>query len=265
MRGSGEQWGRAGGAVAVAIGGLVDLVLPLRCAGCARPGTGWCTGCGRELGGLRKVVRELPAPPGGRAPMPPVFALGRYRGAARHAIIAYKVAGRRDLAEPFGRALADGLGGIAGWEPELVSAARAVPAAAGPSDPSRAVEAPRWNLVPAPSRPITSRRRGGAHMSRVARRAAAALVDRGADATVADCLTTGPGARDSAGRTAQERLRDLAGRSAVLPDRAPPPGEPVLLVDDVLTTGATIASSVGALAVHGVPVTAVLVLTATGG
>ncbi|MEU6131811.1 ComF family protein [Saccharopolyspora sp. NPDC047091] len=286
-------WGRVGGGVAAAVGGLVDLVLPLRCAGCARPGTGWCADCGRELGGLRRVVRALPAPPGDRVVLPPVFALGRYRGPVRRAIIDYKVAGRRDLAEPFGRALAEGLRGITGWEPELASAAaRADPTAAGlpsadplsadplsadsPSaDPSsagppsadlaQASEAARWHLVPAPSRPITSRRRGGAHMTRVARRTAAALAADGTAATVADCLTTSPGTRDSAGRSPHERLRDLAGRAAVRPDRAPPAAAPVLLIDDVLTTGATIASSVGALAGHGIPVTAVLVLAATAG
>ncbi|MBB5071733.1 ComF family protein [Saccharopolyspora gloriosae] len=256
---SGSRWHRTGTGLAAAASGLLDLVLPLRCAGCARPGTGWCAECARELGGLRKVVRELPAPPDSTA-APPVFALGRYRGAPRRAVVSYKAAGRRDLADPFGTAIADGLEGLLRWEPDSAGSG----SFASMTGPDLAA-AGTWHLVPAPSRAITSRRRGGAHMTRVALRSAAVLAERGRAAEVADCLVAAPGARDSVGLAPAERLRNLAGRVAVLPRRAPPAGEPVLLIDDVLTTGATAMSAVHALARHGVPVTAVLVLTATSG
>lgn len=253
------RWRRTGDGLAAAATGLIDLMLPLRCAGCARPGTAWCGGCARELGGLRKVVRELPMPSNSAA-VPPVFALGRYRGAPRRAVVSYKAAGRRDLADPFGVAIADGLAGLLQWDPG--SAARG--SFGAETEPDLAT-AGTWHLVPAPSRAITSRRRGGAHMTRVAVRAAAVLAERGRAAVVADCLVSGSGARDSVGLDPAQRLCNLAGRVSVVSRRAPPAGSPVLLIDDVLTTGATAMSSVRALARHGVPVTAVLVLTATSG
>lgn len=102
-------------------------------------------------------------------------------------------------------------------------------------------------------------------MTRIADRAAAVLAERGRAAVVADCLAAGSGTRDSVGLAPPERLRNLAGRLSVLPRRSPPAGAPVLLIDDVLTTGATVLSSAHVLARHGVPVTAALVLTATAG
>ncbi|MFR9731008.1 ComF family protein [Saccharopolyspora sp. MS10] len=229
-------------AFAAAGPGLVDLVLPRRCAGCRSPGTGWCAGCARELGGLRAVRGALPA---GAEPVPPVFALGAYRAAARRAVLAYKIGGRRDLADPLGRALADGVAGLGDW-------------GIG-SEPEGA-----WHLVPAPSRALASRRRGGAHMTRVARRAAAELARRGIAAEVADCLVAS-GTRDSVGLDAAERLANLAGRLAVRSRRSPPPGARVLLVDDVLTTGATALSSLRALTGRGLATAAVLVLTTAAG
>lgn len=259
-----------------ALSGLVDLLLPLRCAGCGAAGTGWCPSCARELGGPRRVRGELPSTPPGAAPgpAPPVFALGKYRAAARRAVLAYKVSGRRDLAEPFGRALAAGVTGLIRWDERLDPGTpagerplRAPAAAAGSADVARPAapdwRSTTWHLVPAPSRTMSSRRRGGAHMARVAHRAADELAEHGLLAAVTDCLEV-RGARDSVGLDPEQRLRNLAGRVSVR-GRTPPPGEPVLLVDDVLTSGATIASCAAALAAAGAPSTAAIVLTnATG-
>ncbi|MGP4021155.1 ComF family protein [Saccharopolyspora sp. 5N708] len=219
------------------LSGLIDLLLPLRCAGCDAAGTAWCRGCSRELGGLRYVERPL------LDPGLPVYALGRYRGAARRAVLAYKESGRRYLAGPLARHLAVGLRAISA-EHRLDHA---------------------WWLVPAPSRAIASRRRGGAHMTRIAHRTAAELAASGCPAAVADCLVTARGAADSTGLDAAERVRNLSGRVLVRTGRLPPPGAQVALIDDVITTAATVASAVRVLAAAGVGVAAVLSLTATAG
>lgn len=102
-------------------------------------------------------------------------------------------------------------------------------------------------------------------MARIARSAAVALSDSGFPAQVADCLLTGPGAADSAGLTPQQRLDNLSGRVLVRPRGLPPEGAQIALLDDVVTTGATVASAVNTLDGVRRPVTAVLALTATAG
>lgn len=220
-----------------AISGLADLLLPQHCVGCDVAGTAWCSVCAGRLGGLRRVHRPL------LGDSPPVFALGRYRGGARRAVLAYKESGQRALAAPLGTQLATALRSITAEE-SLES---------------------EWWLVPAPSRAVASRRRGGAHMARIARSAAVALSDSGFPAQVADCLLTGPGAADSAGLAPQQRLDNLAGRVLVRPGRLPPEGAQIALLDDVVTTGATVASAVSTLDGARRRVTAVLALTATAG
>lgn len=220
-----------------AFSGLIDLVLPLRCGGCGSPGAAWCAWCARELGRIRRIDRPL------LEPHLPVFALGRYAGPARHGVLAYKESGRRDLAEPFGRHLAAGLAALAG-------------------DERLALPSP-CALVPAPSRTLAARRRGGAHMPRIARQATADLAAAGWRASVADCLALRRGVIDSAGLDPADRVRNLAGRVRLRPGRLP--GRPLVLVDDVITTAATAASCVAALEAAGAEVLGVVGLTATSG
>jgi predicted amidophosphoribosyltransferase len=80
---------------------------------------------------------------------------------------------------------------------------------------------------------------------------------------VAPALRLARGARDSAGLGAADRIANLSGRVRCHPPGAPPRGTPVVLVDDVVTTGATAAACVRALASAGLMTTAVLTLTAT--
>jgi len=154
---------------------------------------------------------------------PPVWTLAAYHGAARELVLAFKERGARALAAWFGA---------------LVAAALV---AVGPAP---------WTLVPAPSRRSAARDRGGDHMLGVARAVHVA--------TVAQILRLAPGVSDSVGLSAVERRRNLAGR--VLVDGRPPPGTTVLL-DDVVTTGATASACVGALRHAGVRTHAVLALT----
>lgn len=218
---------------------LLDLLLPVDCGGCGAPGAALCPDCAALLG-VPSQVYPACCPTG-----PPVYALGNYHGRLRTAILAYKERGRRDLANPLGAALAAALLQIRSLHPDCGSGTV-------------------W-MVPAPSRNAAAGRRGGQHVALLARRAAAALAGAGVAAAVAPALRLGAGVRDSVGLSAAARRANLAGR--VLARRAglPPAGTTVVLVDDVVTTGATASACVAALVQTGVGVSAILALAAAGG
>lgn len=206
---------------------MLDLVLPLECGGCGAPSTDWCDVCAAALA-VRPDEPHLVTPR--TDPGVPVFSLGRYAGARRQAIVALKEHGRRDLTAPLSRALALGIHHLLGWG---------------------LLDLP-CTVVPAPTRRSAARRRGGDPVTRIAVAATAAHPGL---RTVA-ALRTRPFVRDSVGLTGTQRERNIAGR--VRPVR-PVRGE-VLLVDDIVTTGATARESVRALGAAGARVTAVLTL-----
>jgi predicted amidophosphoribosyltransferase len=160
----------------------------------------------------------------------PVFALGRYAGARRNAIVAVKEHGRRDLVVPLARPLALGIHRLIEW----------------------GVAAVPLTVVPAPTRRSAARRRGGDPITGIA---AAATAAHPGIAVVNAVRMVGP-VHDSVGLSPSARERNIAGRVRL---SALPPGE-VLLVDDVVTTGATARETVRVLRAGGVRVTAVLAL-----
>jgi predicted amidophosphoribosyltransferase len=185
-----------------------------------------CAGCGSPDSVLCARCRQTMAGPFAveRAHGPPLYALTGYDGAARRAVLAYKERGRRELAESFGSLVAQALLQLPG------SAACC--------------------LVPVPSRPAAARKRGGQHML---------LVARHTGRPVRPVLHLDRHARDSVGLDVTARAANLAGRLTCDPIGH---GTEVILLDDVITTGATAAAGTAVLTEAGAKVVAVLALTA---
>lgn len=216
---------------------LADLLLPLRCAGCDTRGSALCAFCLHSFD-----PGDGPPTPIQRPHCPaPIHAIAGYEGRARTVLLAFKERDRRDLAAPLGQILAQALLRI----PDLT------PAPDG-----------TWWLVPAPSRGAAARRRGGSHLLRLARATAAALARLGVPAAVAPALRFTAGVRDSVGLDRAARAANLAGRVRLRAGAAPPPGTPVILLDDIVTTGATAVACARELNRATLPVRAIVALTA---
>ncbi|HEX6497827.1 MAG TPA: phosphoribosyltransferase family protein [Micromonosporaceae bacterium] len=223
-----------------AVGGLADLILPTPCAGCrARGDRQICAMCRARLDASRPhATTPTPAPPG----MPACWALGGYEPPLRDLLLEYKERGRHTLATPLGDHLARVVATVA---------------------PGRAVL-----LVPVPATAAARRERFGDHMLRLARRAARRLGTAGQPAAVATVLRALP-RQDSTTLDAAGRVRAARDAFEVPPGPASrlrgavARGAAVVVVDDIVTTGATLAAVAVLLATHRVPVTGAAVLAAT--
>jgi predicted amidophosphoribosyltransferase len=226
-----------------ALAGLLDLVLPARCAGCGEPARLLCPACRLALDEPARLRWPDPTPSG----LPPPWVVADYAGAVREALLAHKEHGRLALAAPLGAALA-----------------RSTWAAAGTERPVCGRPVPPTILVPVPSRRAAVRERGHDATARLARRAAAVLRSGGVRATVLAVLRLRSGVADQAGLGSRERAANLAG-SMWVPTRyvALVQGCAVVPVDDVLTSGATLREAARALRAAGAEVTGVAAVAAT--
>jgi predicted amidophosphoribosyltransferase len=197
------RWQARAHAVGVVTSWLGSLLAPSLCWGCLAPAPAGQPLCPP----CRATLHWLGANPVRLAGVE-VWAPVAYEGVARELVRALKYRGAERLAGPLAAQMA----------------------ASAPSGLLEGV------LVPVPLHRARLRKRG----YNQARLLAAALAER-SGLELRDCLARRGGERPQAGRGRSERIASPGGGIALRPGAGPRPG-PVLLVDDVLTTGATVAA-----------------------
>lgn len=200
---------------------LTDLVLPTDCAGCGAPRAVLCPRCRAALcGRAPRRVRPVPEPAG----LPVVHAVAPYAEEVRTLLLAHKERGALALAGALGVALARAVraGLDAGFGPVL--------------------------LVPVPSARWAVRARGHDPVRRMALAAAGELRRTGTPARVAAVLRQRRPVADQAGLDARRRLANLTGALEVTAGGGRLLGAGrVVLVDDLITTGASLAEAARAV------------------
>ena len=194
---------------------VMDLVVGASCAGCESAALGLCADCSAAIRPRPRIVRDRPCR---------VAAAGEYDGVLRSAVIAWKERGRFTVERPLAH---------------LLAAAVLTLDVDGPIA-----------LVPVPSRPDRRRARGADVVTDLARRAARLLRSVGVDAAAVPSLAFVKRVRDQAGLSAAARAENMRGSFAA---RRRPTAS-VVLVDDIVTTGATLGEAVRAFQTVGIAV-----------
>ena len=207
---------------------LDDLVFGATCAGCDAPGSPLCDGC-------RDYLAALPGVQTSRGGGAPVIACGPYQGTLARLVVAYKDRGVRSLG---GRL-----------------AAAAGRTAAGLWDPGTPVA-----LVPVPSSRSAVRRRGYDHMREFTRLLARDLTARGTPARCLPRLERARAVHDQADLGHAERLANQRGSMRW---RGAAVATPVVIVDDIVTTGATLSEACRAVDAGGGRVVRAIVVAHT--
>jgi predicted amidophosphoribosyltransferase len=223
------------------LGDVADLFLPTACAGCGaervRLRYGACERCVAALEALTPFPTAPQPPPRG---MPRCVAVGPYAGELRGTLLAYKERGRHRLARPL-----------------LASAvARLAPKGA-----------PVF-LVPIPSTAAATRERGGDHMTRLTAHAVRRLRAAGWQADLTHLLRALPKPDATSlsvaerAQAAESSLRIRPARIGKFSRRSPGKGT-LVVVDDIVTTGATLAVATARLEEANMQVIGAAVLAAT--
>lgn len=211
-----------------------ELVLGARCAGCRRPGVGLCPSCRAAVRAVRPFLVD------GLAELPPVYAAGAYAGVLKDVLIAVKERSALGLLPVLSERLAAALSAL------LVDTGVAT-----------------VQLVPVPTLPARAAERGVDHTRELTRLAAVRLRRLGVGASVGSVLTIRRRPQDQSALSRERRWTNLHGAFAAraVPDTA------MVIADDIVTTGATLAESVRACrAAGGVVIGCVAVAaTAKGG
>ncbi len=215
------------------------LALPVGCAGCGRPDLALCRPCLHALVGPGSpVARVTGSGPPWWPPDLPLHCVTAYRGPVREALVAWKDHGRADLTPAVGAGLARAVRSL------LREVVCAGPVLDGPV-----------LAVPVPSAGARVRERGADLVAAAARRG---------PLPVAAVLRQGRGAADQAGLDREQRRANLAGRVRCTSAGARAvAGRAVVLVDDVATTGASLAEAARAVTAVGGRVVGAATLAAT--
>lgn len=216
---------------------LLDLAAERDCGGCGRPepsGAPLCVACGGLLA-ESGPWRTLAAVPG----TPRTYAMARYEDPVRTMLIGYKERGRTDLRRSLGRALARAVAGTLD--------------AAG-SEPGVGADRGPVVLIPMPSRRKAVRDRGEDTTARLAETAASALREIGVPIRTVSALCHVRAVEDQAGLSREARQANLSGALRARRTAAAVGASRVVLVDDISTSGASLAEAARALRTAGVPV-----------
>jgi predicted amidophosphoribosyltransferase len=203
---------------------FLDAVLPRTCRGCGRPGRLWCRGCSSYVSSLHP---QLFGPPIGA---PALFAVGgQHSGVLRGAVLLFKQREVRSVTDTLVRLLA-----------ATVALVQTTLAQLG--------HAPSLLVVPVP----TSRRRPWRIPTE---ELATRMADSANTVEVAPLLRTVAARVPQKGLDAAARARNVAGSFAPTAGGVPC-DRSVVLFDDVVTTGATMAEANRTLREQGWPVVA---------
>ncbi|MFI6900186.1 ComF family protein [Nonomuraea sp. NPDC050394] len=230
---------------------LLDVLAPQVCLGCGLAHMGRvCDGC--LAGWVRTVAPRTPVPvPAG---LPRCWSAGDYSGSLREAILAYKERGQTGLAVPLGEALA---------YTALTALAARGGAPGAPGGVGGAGGAGGVVVVPVPSARRAVRGRGHDPVRRLGALAASRMRAAGVRAVLVPALAQARRVADQAGLSATERAANLRSSLRVTGRLRGAPGASAVLVDDIVTTGATLAEAARALRSAGIEVVAAVTIAAT--
>ena len=196
-----------------------DLLVGAACPGCGRPAIAVCAACARAIRPDPGLVTTA-----GAALQLTITAAGHHHGVLRRVILDWKERGRFPLTEVLSHHLAAAV--------------------------VEAVDHDEVALVPVPTSWLATRRRGDDLVLSLARATAVRLDSVGHRATVHPVLSRTRRTRDQAGLGADDRARNL-NRAFTMDRHRLPSHVPLVIVDDIVTTGSTLAEAARALAVRG--------------
>lgn len=202
----------------------LDLLYPPLCAGCGRIDVRWCARCQQALDSIPLQAETVP-----HLPLSDAAATGSHEGLLQSAVWALKFDNNRDMAIPLGDRLAQQLGRLT-WQPDMI--------------------------VPVPLHPARMAERGYNQSQLLAERMAAQVSLPCIPGALARLRQT----QSQVGLNQQQRQSNMEGAFSAESEFVT--GHTVLLIDDVYTTGATLAAcaeaalNAGAHVVYGLTVTA---------